>query len=200
MVKTAPPPGAEAASMLPPCSRSTVLQMLSPRPVPRPGRLVVKKGSKMCSRFSGGDSRTIILKHDPYGVGLASDAHANRAFLPVFADGLLRIQQEIQEHLHQLIGIGHDRGDRRFGQKVHRDVALAQRIRLHLHGTLHEFIEIDLAASRSRRAGEVLQVLHDFGGAPCLLVQNGNLFAGGFAGLAIPAAVRPCPECWSADY
>src|SRR5208283_2457282 len=53
MVNTAPPPGAEDTSMLPPCSRSTVLQMLSPRPVPRPGRLVVKKGSKMCARFSG---------------------------------------------------------------------------------------------------------------------------------------------------
>src|SRR5208282_2480061 len=41
MVNAAPPSGAVAASMLPPCSRRTVLQMLRPRPVPRPGRLVV---------------------------------------------------------------------------------------------------------------------------------------------------------------
>ena len=52
IVNTAPPPAAEATSMFPPCSRITVLQMLSPSPVPRPGRLVVKKGSKMWARFS----------------------------------------------------------------------------------------------------------------------------------------------------
>jgi len=40
-VNTAPPPGPEAASTLPLCSRRIALQMLRPRPVPRPGRLVV---------------------------------------------------------------------------------------------------------------------------------------------------------------
>lgn len=40
-VNTAPPPGADAASMFPRCSLRTALQMLNPRPVPRPGRLVV---------------------------------------------------------------------------------------------------------------------------------------------------------------
>ena len=40
-VNTAPPSGAFAASMLPLCSFITDLQMLSPNPVPRPGRFVV---------------------------------------------------------------------------------------------------------------------------------------------------------------
>ena len=40
-VNTAPPPGALAASIVPLCSFITDLQMLSPRPVPRPGRFVV---------------------------------------------------------------------------------------------------------------------------------------------------------------
>src|SRR6202034_3171331 len=40
-VNTAPPSGELATSMLPLCSFSTDLQMLSPNPVPRPGRLVV---------------------------------------------------------------------------------------------------------------------------------------------------------------
>ena len=74
IVNTAPPPGPEAASMFPPCSRRTVLQMLRPRPVPRPGRLVVKKGSKMCGRIFGGDSGAVVLKYDPYGIGLSTDA------------------------------------------------------------------------------------------------------------------------------
>src|SRR5260370_5143465 len=41
----------------------------------------------------GCDSWTVILKHDPYRVGIASDAHTNRAFLAAFADRLLGIQQ-----------------------------------------------------------------------------------------------------------
>ena len=41
MTVNSAPPGVELASTLPPCSFSTALQMLSPRPVPRPGRFVV---------------------------------------------------------------------------------------------------------------------------------------------------------------
>src|SRR5579864_1706169 len=40
-VNTAPPPGPDAASTFPLCSRRMALQMLKPRPVPRPGRFVV---------------------------------------------------------------------------------------------------------------------------------------------------------------
>ena len=40
-VNTAPPPGPDAASTLPLCSRKIALQMLNPNPVPRPGRFVV---------------------------------------------------------------------------------------------------------------------------------------------------------------
>src|ERR1700682_3840242 len=65
----------------------------------------------------GCDSWTNILKDDPHRVGIASDADTNRAFLAAFPDRLFRIQQEIQEHLHQLIGIGHDGWYRWFLQK-----------------------------------------------------------------------------------
>ena len=92
IVNTAPPPGPEAASMFPPCSRSTVLQMLSPRPVPRPGRLVVKNGSKMWHQVVGGDSRAIILKYHPHGIGISSDAHTDGSFVTALADRLLGVQ------------------------------------------------------------------------------------------------------------
>ncbi len=120
----------------------------------------------------GCDSWAIILKHDPNGVRIASDAHTNRALFAAFADCLLRIQQKNKKDLHQLIGIGHDSWDGGFGQKVDGDIALAQRVGLHLHGALHQFIQIDLAASRSGGASELLQVLDDFGSAPRLFVQN----------------------------
>src|SRR6266852_4025873 len=54
IVNTVPPPAAGRTSMSPPCSRTMAMQILSPRPVPRPGRLVVKKGSKTLGRISGG--------------------------------------------------------------------------------------------------------------------------------------------------
>src|SRR5260370_4424402 len=143
-----------------------------------------EEGIKNVRQLFGVDSGAIILKDDPDRVGIASDVDTYRAFLPAFADRLLRVEQEVQEHLHQLIGIGHARGYRRFLEKVYRDIALAQRVRLHLHGGLQELIEIDLAASGSRRPGEVLQVLHDFGRTPRLLVQNADLFVRGFADAA----------------
>ena len=40
-VNMAPPPGPDVASTFPLCSRRIALEMLKPRPVPRPGRLVV---------------------------------------------------------------------------------------------------------------------------------------------------------------
>src|SRR5205807_8700364 len=40
-VNTVPPAGSASAPMSPPCSRMMDMQMLRPRPVPPPGRLVV---------------------------------------------------------------------------------------------------------------------------------------------------------------
>ena len=40
-VNVVPPAGSASASMSPPCSRMMDMQMLRPRPVPPPGRLVV---------------------------------------------------------------------------------------------------------------------------------------------------------------
>src|SRR5260370_31500310 len=49
----------------------------------------------------GCDSWTVILKDDPHRLAIASDADTNRAFLAAFPHRLFRIQQKIQEHLHQ---------------------------------------------------------------------------------------------------
>src|ERR1022692_518065 len=48
-----PSPGRLSISMMPPCSITTLRAMARPSPVPLPGSLVVKKGSKTCSRCAG---------------------------------------------------------------------------------------------------------------------------------------------------
>jgi hypothetical protein len=60
------------------------------------GALGGEEGIENVRQIFGCDSWAIILKHDPHRVGLASDAHTNRAFVAVFADGLLRIQQRFK--------------------------------------------------------------------------------------------------------
>ena len=54
----------------------------------------------------GSDAGAVILKYDPYGIRISSHPHANCTLLAILANCLLRIQKEIQKHLHQLIGIG----------------------------------------------------------------------------------------------
>ena len=52
-VNAAPPADNDSASISPPCSRTIDRQILSPSPVPPPGRLVVKNGSNSFGRTSG---------------------------------------------------------------------------------------------------------------------------------------------------
>ena len=52
MVKVLPMPSLLTTDMLPPHSSSVVRAKCSPSPVPSPGGLVVKNGSKIWSKFS----------------------------------------------------------------------------------------------------------------------------------------------------
>jgi len=148
------------------------------------GTLGGEKGVEDVGKTFVGDSRSVVLKDDPDGVGLAAEPYADRSFFAGLANGLVGVQKQIQKYLHELIGISHHGGDRGIGQEIDRDIALAQWIRLDLNGTLYEFIQVHRAASGGGRTGEVLKVLHDLGGAPGLLVENCQLFAGAFADIA----------------
>ena len=65
----APLAGNDWTSILPPCSFATARQMVRPRPVPPPGRLVVKNGSKILPRFSdeipGPSSAKVVITFPP---------------------------------------------------------------------------------------------------------------------------------------
>ncbi len=68
MMKTAPGPSASPIVIWPPWASTIRLAMAMPRPVPL--ALVVKNGSKIFARCSGGDARAVIAHGDADG-GLA---------------------------------------------------------------------------------------------------------------------------------
>src|SRR5260221_5520069 len=70
------------------------------------GPLGGKERIKNVRQVFRGDSRSVILKDDPYRGGVSSHAHANRVLLPALAGCLRRHQQEGPGEPHQpnLIG------------------------------------------------------------------------------------------------
>jgi len=77
----------------------------------------------------GRDSRTIVLKHTIHTEsGLRPIPNRIVAFIAPLADSLLRICSSKSRNSpeHQVDSwVGHNRRDRRIGQKIHGDVALA---------------------------------------------------------------------------
>ena len=53
-----------------------------------------------------GNPRTIVVKAGPYRFPVISQSNAQRAPVASLANGLLRIQDQVQENLHQLVRIG----------------------------------------------------------------------------------------------
>ena len=75
--------------------------MASPRPVPSPTGLVVKNGSKMRSISVGRDAAAVVGdRHDHV---IAVRAASPRARVPPGVDGLGRVDDQVQEHLAQLL-------------------------------------------------------------------------------------------------
>ena len=104
-VNSAPPPGRSPTSIVPPWALTMPWQTESPIPVPAPGGLVVKNGSKIRLRSSGGDAGAVVrdLELDP-AVPLASRQHepARRRHV---AQRLLGVDDEVEEHLVELVGV-----------------------------------------------------------------------------------------------
>ena len=77
--------------------------MDSPSPVPTPTGLVVKKGSKMRSRSSGGNARPgVVDLHRAPRRPLPPGHHADLMLVAVaLGDGLGRVDDEVEEDLPQ---------------------------------------------------------------------------------------------------
>ena len=95
-----PRPGAVSMVMVPLCSSITCRTMASPRPVPLPRSLVVKKGSKMWGehlrRNAGAgvgdlEAEKLPLRPGGHGEGSAAGLH-----------GVVGIEDQVEQHLGEL--------------------------------------------------------------------------------------------------
>ena len=157
-------------------------QIVNPSPVPPPGRFVVKNGSKIFARIFRRDSRAIVRKHECDFSIDGFHSNAQGAVIAPARNGLLRIDDQIHEHLLQQPGIGvHGRQAlRRF--QLNRHIFLPQRRLLLVDHLLDHLFGAEFFARQRRRSRKCQQVLHDSGGAPSLLQHNFHLPARGIVG------------------
>ena len=176
-VKAAPPAGSDSASMLPPCSRTMDMQILRPRPVPPPGRLVVKKGSKSLGRASGlmptPSSCTVTETRLPD----VREANLNAAGLADFANGLFGVADEIEEDLNELVGVADDEREARDGLKFDFDVVAAEGMLVKLQRAIDDEVQVQRFFLRRGGAREFEKILHDARGAAGLAVGHIELAA-----------------------
>ena len=116
-----------------------------PIPVPDPTSLVVKNGSKMRGRISLGmpgpvsATRTTML---PLSGDAASTRHLPLAFPAM--QRLLGVDQQIDQHLAELVGIGPDRRKVRLHVDRQLDVGRSNGIAGHLDGGGDDFVDRDV--------------------------------------------------------
>jgi hypothetical protein len=104
MTKRAPPPGAGPASRSPPKSRRMSREMVSPRPRPSPGCLVVKKGSNRVFQRLFGKAAAAVGdgQRQPPRTPAALDGKAQAAHrLP--GHGVDGIADQVDQHLLQAV-------------------------------------------------------------------------------------------------
>ena len=100
MVNSAPWPTWLATVIRPPSRKMIPWQMDNPNPVPWPGGLVVKNGSKIFGKFSCRDAAARIADDDVHGIIAAKPCGDGDD--PVFADGMGGVGEKIEDHLAQL--------------------------------------------------------------------------------------------------
>ncbi len=105
--KREPLPTSLVTSICPPCDSTVRRANDSPSPVPCP--LVVKNGRKMLGRFSGANSLAFVGDGDQHGILVSFQQDADGSWL---VHGLNCVQQQVKQHLIDLVGIvihGRDR-------------------------------------------------------------------------------------------
>ena len=104
-----------------------------------------------------------------------------------FADGLLGVDDEVQENLRQLAGIAEDGGQIGFGREVYGDVIAAQGMLVELQAALNQVAHLHGGLARLGRAGELEQeVLNNLRGTARLTMGQFELPAAGVVGSRVP--------------
>src|SRR5579863_7390955 len=133
----------------------------------------------------GWNARSVVLKDHSDRLLSLFQPDAQSAAVAYFPHGLLGVQDQVQENLHQLMGVGVYGRKRTFPQKIYGDVALAQGVRMQVQCPLHQFTEINRRSAGCGWPGEIHQVLHDLDGASGLLLQDFQLLASAIGDLPV---------------
>ena len=102
------------------------------------------------------DPRPIVADgdDDPLGADAEVGGHGERPAPARLAHGLHRVEQQVDEHLLELVGVGHDR--RELGREVahHGDVGAPELVDLQLQRLFDEAVDVHGRATRRLLAGE----------------------------------------------
>ncbi len=131
--------------------------------MPLPTSFVVKNGSKILGLQILGDPGTIVVdfEHDRVCRGVVPSADHERA-PPVRAEHrLLRVHDQIEQHLLNLVSVDEDLRKVGCHGVAHRDVADPLLVSPHRERLAHHLIEIHHGARRLPLAREGQQVAHD---------------------------------------
>jgi len=94
----------------------------------------------------------IILNSDSDAIGSARKADLNAAGVADFADRLLRIGDQIQKNLDELVRVADDGGKSGLGMKIDFDAVAAERVLMQLESSLEEAIDVQRFFLRGGRA------------------------------------------------
>ena len=104
-----PRPGAVSTPIRPPCAVTMPWQIERPMPVPTPCGLVVKKGSKIRRLTSGGMPRAVVRDlGDDLAAAAARRARRGGAAAGDLHQRLLRVDEQVEQHLVQLVAVAPD--------------------------------------------------------------------------------------------
>ena len=147
----APAPGVDCTRCGPPCSCTIAYATVSPRPVPLPTSFVVKNGSKIFRCTSSGTPGPSSFTSSSTASRSAScqRAHDQRAASVRRQHRLLGVDDQVEQHLLNLVRIGEDRRQARGERVDDRDVGDALLVRAQRERLAHDLVEVDHRARAS---------------------------------------------------
>src|SRR2546425_41357 len=136
------------------------------------------------------DADTVVLNDHQNLFPSSRQANLDAAGIAHLPDGVLRVADEIEKDLDELIGVAQHGGKARVPAEVNRNVVPAKRMLLELQGSIDDGVEIQRLLLRRRRPRKFQQVLHDPRGAPGLAMRQ----------LELPLRGLVCPSAFAKQF
>ena len=131
------------------------------------------------------DSGAVVPERDFYEIGATRCRYFDPRTLHGFADRVIRIIQDVEEHLLQLMRVANHEWQMVLQALGNGDAAALQVIRTQLNGAFQNRIQLHRLSLRRHLASEAQQVLHDLLRALRLLQDDAQIFACAFRQLGV---------------